>query len=190
MALQYPPTTAQRLTLTLQVVPKAASTSSGPDTRTLTIPPTGCVSVGRASGSESKNRRPSADNALFNCTVMSRVHASISAPQGQHVCLSVSHPALLTVASSSCSFLHFSSHYIASPSPLAAVSPHRPFTPNYHSQGPVFLEDTGSMHGVSVNKKKIHRTEIFYGDQITFGSPVSHGSGRPLPSRQPHAILG
>jgi hypothetical protein len=60
---------------------KAASTSSGPETRTLTIPPTGCVPVGRASGSEIKNRRPSADNALFNCSVMSRIHASISAPQ-------------------------------------------------------------------------------------------------------------
>ncbi|KAK6001344.1 hypothetical protein QM012_002675 [Aureobasidium pullulans] len=50
--------------------------------------------------------------------------------------------------------------------------------------GAVILEDTGSMHGVYVNGKKILRTEIHPLDDITFGSKVTRGEGEFLPSTQ------
>ena len=46
------------------------------------------------------------------------------------------------------------------------------------------LVDTGSMHGVYVNGRKILRTEIFHHDKIRFGSPVTRARGDSC--RQPN----
>ncbi|KEQ85918.1 hypothetical protein M438DRAFT_187012 [Aureobasidium pullulans EXF-150] len=112
-----------RLTVSLQAIARKGAPSTGPIDRTLVIPQHGLVEIGRASTSATKNRKPAADNALFECAVMSRHHAAISAPKGPH--------------------------------------------------GPIMLEDTGSMHGVYVNGRKILRTEIFSRDEIRFGSQVT-----------------
>ncbi|KAG9636350.1 hypothetical protein KCU95_g11071, partial [Aureobasidium melanogenum] len=43
--------------------------------------------------------------------------------------------------------------------------------------GPIYLEDTDSMHGVYVNGNKIARTQIHPFDNITFGSKVTRAEG-------------
>ncbi|THY23602.1 hypothetical protein D6D01_05924 [Aureobasidium pullulans] len=123
-----------RLTVSLQTIPRKGAPSTGPIDRTLVIPQHGLVEIGRASTSATKNRNPAADNALFECAVMSRHHAAISAPKGPH--------------------------------------------------GSIMLEDTGSMHGVYVNGRKILRTEIFQHDKIRFGSQVTRAEGEFLPPTQ------
>ncbi|THX49663.1 hypothetical protein D6D06_08428 [Aureobasidium pullulans] len=123
-----------RLTVSLQAIARKGAPSTGPIDRTLVIPQHGLVEIGRASTSATKNRKPAADNALFECAVMSRHHAAISAPKGPH--------------------------------------------------GPIMLEDTGSMHGVYVNGRKILRTEIFSRDEIRFGSQVTRAEGEFLPPTQ------
>ncbi|KAH0009020.1 hypothetical protein KCU78_g10947, partial [Aureobasidium melanogenum] len=50
--------------------------------------------------------------------------------------------------------------------------------------GSIYLEDTGSMHGVYVNGVKISRTAIRPSDSITFGSRVTRAEGESLPSNQ------
>ncbi|CAD0012594.1 unnamed protein product [Aureobasidium pullulans] len=74
-----------RLTVSLQTIARKGAPSTGPIDRTLVIPQHGLVEIGRASTSATKNRKPAADNALFECAVMSRHHAAISAPKGPHV---------------------------------------------------------------------------------------------------------
>ncbi|THV73976.1 hypothetical protein D6D28_02892 [Aureobasidium pullulans] len=123
-----------RLTVSLQAIARKGAPSTGPIDRTLVIPQHGLVEIGRASTSATKNRKPAADNALFECAVMSRHHAAISAPKGP--------------------------------------------------RGPIMLEDTGSMHGVYVNGRKILRTEIFSRDEIRFGSQVTRAEGEFLPPTQ------
>ena len=87
-----PPT---RVTVEL-LITSEGTPSTGPKTRTLVIPKQGTVLIGRASTSPVKDRRPTAENALFTCPVMSRSHATISAPYGLDVCsyLIPIHPSL------------------------------------------------------------------------------------------------
>lgn len=74
-----------RVTVSLQVyIPKGAP-STGPTSRTLLIPEHEPVLIGRAS--LTKNRDPTTNNALFTCAVMSRSHATLSAPNGPFVCI-------------------------------------------------------------------------------------------------------
>ncbi|TKA30728.1 hypothetical protein B0A50_02448 [Salinomyces thailandicus] len=47
------------------------------DVRHLTVAPNSRITIGRASRSEAKNLQASPNNALFDCPVMSRVHAEI-----------------------------------------------------------------------------------------------------------------
>ncbi|KAG9557429.1 hypothetical protein KCU71_g6869, partial [Aureobasidium melanogenum] len=121
-----------RVTVLLQVDSPKGAPSTGPTSRTLLIPEHGPVLIGRAS--LTKNRDPAPDNALFTCAVMSRSHATLSAPDGPY--------------------------------------------------GSIYLEDTGSMHGVYVNGLKISRTAIRPSDNITFGSRVTRAEGESLPSNQ------
>ncbi|KAH0352033.1 hypothetical protein KCU81_g1959, partial [Aureobasidium melanogenum] len=114
-----------RVTVSLQVYTPKGAPSTGPTSRTLLIPEHEPVLIGRAS--LTKNRDPTTNNALFTCAVMSRSHATLSAPNGPY--------------------------------------------------GPVYLEDTDSMHGVYVNGRKIARTEIHPLDNITFGTKVSRAEG-------------
>jgi hypothetical protein len=88
MALYFNTKAPARVTISLNINTSEGASSTGPILRTLTIPKDGSVLIGRASTSPSKDRKPSADNALFTCAVMSRSHATISAPSGPHVCLS------------------------------------------------------------------------------------------------------
>ncbi|KAI5273691.1 hypothetical protein E4T47_02973 [Aureobasidium subglaciale] len=118
------------VSVTLKTATREGAPSTGPSTRTLVIPKDGSVLIGRASTSSAKGRSPASDNGLFECAVMSRSHASISAPNGPH--------------------------------------------------GSLILEDTGSMHGVFVNGRKITRTEIFDFDEIRFGSQVTRAEGEYL----------
>ncbi|KAI5208237.1 hypothetical protein E4T39_01551 [Aureobasidium subglaciale] len=118
------------VTVTLKAITREGAPSTGPLTRTLLIPRDGSVLIGRASTSSAKGRSPASDNGLFECAVMSRSHASISAPNGPH--------------------------------------------------GSLILEDTGSMHGVYVNGRKITRTEIFDFDEIRLGSQVTRAEGEYL----------
>ncbi|KAI5210935.1 hypothetical protein E4T38_01792 [Aureobasidium subglaciale] len=118
------------VSVTLKTVTREGAPSTGPSTRTLVIPKDGSVLIGRASTSSAKGRSPASDNGLFECAVMSRSHASISAPNGPH--------------------------------------------------GSLVLEDTGSMHGVFVNGRKITLTEIFDFDEIRFGSQVTRAEGEYL----------
>ncbi|KAH0292851.1 hypothetical protein M436DRAFT_78416 [Aureobasidium namibiae CBS 147.97] len=50
--------------------------------------------------------------------------------------------------------------------------------------GPIYLEDTGSMHGVYVNGRRITRTPIFEKDIIAFGNKVTRAEGEYLSSSQ------
>ncbi|KAG9687368.1 hypothetical protein KCU95_g11130, partial [Aureobasidium melanogenum] len=122
-----------RVTVSLQVYTPKGTPSTGPTSRTLLIPEHEPVLIGRAS--LTKNRDPTTNNALFTCAVMSRSHATLSAPNG-------------------------------------------PF-------GPVYLQDTDSMHGVYVNGRQIDRTEIHPYDNITFGTKVSRAEGESMSSDQP-----
>jgi hypothetical protein len=78
--------TPARVTISLTVNASQSAHLTGPQRRTLTIPKDGgSLLIGRASTSPTKDRRPADDNALFTCPVMSRSHATISAPDGPHV---------------------------------------------------------------------------------------------------------
>lgn len=122
-----------------------------PDTlpfRTLTLVEDGdCISVGRASKSESKQLIPAHNNAWFDSRVMSRNHADICASFEEKVLL-------LSVL-----------HVCLGRTMLANTSLQR-----------VLVSDNGSMHGTFINDEQIpldEEIEIKSGDVLTFGNEVT-----------------
>jgi pSer/pThr/pTyr-binding forkhead associated (FHA) protein len=113
------------VTITLRSTRQVTNTS-----RNIILRPDEPVNVGRSSRSEAKNLSATADNALFDCPVISRRHAELELKVNK-------------------------------------------WTEERHQ---VYIKDTGSMHGTSVNGQKLQSSRPFQlqvGDTIRLGESVN-----------------